>query len=612
MRRFFAGINGLFERNRRLAIGGGAAILCIAALMCDLITARRETGVSIPLFTESVTANPASRAVVAIATSADKGLPSPVPITEGKVTYAQVNAVVRRALDLDTSETNLRKVMKPSDWVIVKLNLVRAPMRDSDGKRRNESFWNGGEGHWGDITDARVVKSVVGYLIEKVGPRRISLVEGATWPTAGKRDRGPQYKNSYDEDGWTVRWEGFDNISLKEMCEEFTRSQNRTVVDYIDLNDDSYRFAPVPGGAFQHENAKFRGGKFGYGALQPGTGKPREGYYMPETMLGPNKLVNIPAMKMNAGGGTLIFKNYVGAFASIPYGDGLGKSQMDRYGFAHGMVDIFSYKPASYAVIAGFWASEKDWPTQTLNLHHNIVIAGGNPVAVEATALRAMGVNPAEVIQTHLARAKGFGSWEEKDITVAGTPVRAVRRNFIKHSVFNGIGFQNYLMNGPWKETDLDRDLLGGEANAHPSDGDITAGKRWWVFKHPFGFPEAYVSLNENVKEDLTNTITYAYLRLASPARQEGTFTFGFDDGARVYLNGKVIFRDNGPHEYAIREIAVPVILEKGENHLLIKLKNRFGNAGFASSIEDSSKTMLYDLEVVVPREKGMAAPVKG
>jgi hypothetical protein len=285
---------------------------------------------------------------------------------------------------------------------------------------------------------------------------------------------------------------------------------------------------------------------------------------------------------------------------------------MDRWGFQHGMVDIFSYKPTVYAVIAGFWASEKDWPSDTRNLHHNIVIAGGNPVAVEATALRAMGVNPAEVIQTHLARAKGFGSWEEKDITVIGAPVRSVRRNFVKHSVFQGIGFQNYLMNGPWKETDLDKDLLGGEAAVHPSDGDTTAGKPWWVFRHPFGFPEAYVSLNENIGEDLTNTVIYAYLRLKSPARQEGTFTFGYDDGTKVYFNGKVIYRDDGPHEYKLREIAVPVVLEKGENHLLIKLKNRFGETGFSSSIEDSSKTMLYDMQVVVPKEKGMAKPEKG
>jgi hypothetical protein len=420
------------ERKKRITYLYAAAGLLLAFAAADILTAHRENTGS---FVTAVDAKTVSKSVVTIVTSMDKVLPLPEPLDAENVTYAQVDAAVRRALDLDTSETNLRKVIKPSDWVIVKINMVCAPIGDSLGARRNETFWRDGIEHWGDVTDARVVKSVVNYMVEKIKPKRITIVEGSgTWAARGKRGQGPQYERySYDEDGWNVRWRGFDNICYREMCEEFTHSQTRTKVDYVDLNEDAYCFVPVPGGAFQRTEVKSRNGKrFGRDSFIPGTGKLREGYYMPETMLGPNKLVNIPAMKMNAGGGTLVFKNYVGAFSSVPYGDGMAKSQMDRYGFAHGMVDIFSYKPTNYAVIAGFWASEKDWPTHTLNLHHNIVIAGGNPVAVEATALRAMGVNPAEVVWTHLARAKGFGSWEEKDITVVGTPVRAVRRNFIK------------------------------------------------------------------------------------------------------------------------------------------------------------------------------------
>ena len=46
--------------------------------------------------------------------------------------------------------------------------------------------------------------------------------------------------------------------------------------------------------------------------------------------------------------------------------------------------------------------------------------------------------------------------------------------------------------------------------------------------------------------------------------------------------------------------------LDKGDNHLLIKLKNRMGEAGFAATIEDDSATMLYDLEIAVPKDRGM------
>ncbi|MBN1292117.1 MAG: DUF362 domain-containing protein [Candidatus Latescibacteria bacterium] len=598
------------RKNKNKVIAAVCVLILFAVVLDVFITRRNTSFLSLPA-TDSFAARSEDKAIVAISTSEDKELAAPVPLDAEKLTYDQIDAVVRRALDLDTSKTGLVNVIKPEDWVIVKLNMVHAPVRDADGKRQNANFWRHDFEHWGDVTDARVVKSVVNYMTENIKPKRITLVEGsATWAVAGKYGKGPQYEQSFEDDGWTVHWREFDNICYKEMCEAFSGAQNHTVVDYIDLNEDEYRFVPVPGGAFQYVDAKFRDGKkFGRLALIPGSGKIREGYYMPETILQADKLVNIPAFKMNSAGGTLLFKNYVGAFASIPFGDGIAKSQMDRFGFAHGMIDIYSYKPTDYGIIAGFWASEKDWPSHTTNLHHNVVIVGGNTLATEATALRVMGVNPYDVIWTYLAEAKGFGRFDEKDISVVGPPVREIRRNFIKHSSYQGIGFQNYLMNGPYKETDLDKDLLGSEATIKPVDGDTTSGKPWWVFKHPFGFPEAYVSLNENLDGDLTNTITYAYLCLESPKIQEGMFTFGFDDGAKVYLNGKVIFSDDGPREYKIREEKIPITLARGENHLLIKLKNRFGDAGFASSIEDDSESRLFDLEVIVPKEQGMALP---
>jgi hypothetical protein len=598
------------SKKRKRVVFGWAVILALAVfVVLDVHVARQESGKSPVAIVNDASAKSATKAVVTIVTSMDKELKNPAPLDAEKVTYEQVNDAVRRALDMDKSETSLPRVIKPTDWVLVKINMVHAPVQDKDGVRKSVSFLNHGFEHWGDVTDARVVKSVIGYMVEKIKPKRITIVEGSgTWAVAGKRGQGPQYdRASFDNDGWTIQWREFDNICYKDLCEQFTKSQNNTVVDYIDLNEDKYKFVPVPGYALQRVDMKKRGDKmFGRDAWIPGTGKLRDGYYMPETMLNADKLVNIPAFKMNSLGGTLIFKNYVGAFSSFPYNNGVAKSQMDQYGIAQGIVDIFSYRPTNYAVIAGFWASEKDWPSWTTNLHHNIVIAGGNPVATEATGLRALGTNPEDVVWTHLAKNKGFGSFDEKDITVVGKQVREVRRNFVKHSAYQGIGFQNYLLNGPYQETDLNKDLLGGEATIKPKDGQTAStGKPWQVFKHAFGFPEAYVCLNETFNADLANTITYAYLCLKSPMKQQGNFMFGFDGGAKVYLNGKVILNNDGPHQYKLREQAIPVVLDKGDNHILIKLKSRFGPAGFASSIEDTSKTRLYDLEVVVPKEQG-------
>ena len=150
-------------------------------------------------------------------------------------------------------------------------------------------------------------------MLDTVKPKRITLVEGSpTWAVAGKFGKAPHYDASYANDGWSVKWREFGNISYREICDEFNEMQSATLVDFIDLNEDTYKFVPVPGGAFQFDGAEFRDrSKYGNFALIPFSGKRREGYFMPETMLNADKLVNIPAMKMNSAGGTLLFKNYL-------------------------------------------------------------------------------------------------------------------------------------------------------------------------------------------------------------------------------------------------------------------------------------------------------------
>ena len=542
---------------------------------------------------------------VVVATSLDKDLTVNYPLDYNKLTTKEVKEIVWHALDMDKSKTNIRNAIDEDDWVLVKLNLVRVPTREKNpdhNRKYYSGFYNPDSlPRWHDETDARVAKAVMEYIVEKIKPRRASFAEN--------RFCGPQY-DRFEKSWATTEWTEFGKIVYQDVCDELNSKQNHTQVDIVCFTNDDFRFEPVPGDAFQYTEQKIRsgGGNYGYFVPIPYSGKKREGYYMPVSMLEADKLVNVPAMKCNIGGGTLGFKNYVGGFSHTGFGTSIG-AQMDQWSFERGMIDVASYRPSDYTVIAGFYASDHDWTSHTMKLHHNVVISGSDPVAVEATTLRIMGFNPADIEAMHLVQAKGMGFWEEENIKIIGSPVRKVRRNFVKHSSWDGIGFQNYLMNGPHKAADLDEDILGGEADIKPKKGKVSAGKKWWVFKHPYAYPEAYVSLNENVEDDLTNTITYAYVCVKSPRVQQGFLEFGFDDGAKVYLNGEQIFHEDGPKKYSIGEYHIPITLKKGKNHLLIKLKNRYGLAGFQSSLEDSSGTMFYDMEIIIPKEKGMVSP---
>ena len=60
----------------------------------------------------------------------------------------------------------------------------------------------------------------------------------------------------------------------------------------------------------------------------------------------------------------------------------------------------------------------------------NLVIAGTDPVAVDAVGAAVMGINPTEVEHLVLAEKKGLGTCNLEDITLLGEPIEKVRRKF--------------------------------------------------------------------------------------------------------------------------------------------------------------------------------------
>lgn len=58
-----------------------------------------------------------------MAASIDRELAETAPI-DADLSFAQVDAIVRRALDLDQSGRSIRDVIEPEDWVLIKVNSV--------------------------------------------------------------------------------------------------------------------------------------------------------------------------------------------------------------------------------------------------------------------------------------------------------------------------------------------------------------------------------------------------------------------------------------------------------------------------------------------------------
>ena len=60
----------------------------------------------------------------------------------------------------------------------------------------------------------------------------------------------------------------------------------------------------------------------------------------------------------------------------------------------------------------------------------NLVIAGTDPVAVDAVGAAVMGISPSDVKHLRLAEKAGLGTCTLENITVLGEPVERVRKKF--------------------------------------------------------------------------------------------------------------------------------------------------------------------------------------
>lgn len=538
------------------------------------------------------------RPTVAVAASTDETPSAPL---DANLSYEQVDAIVRRALDLDQSGSSIRDVIDPDDWVLLKVNIV------TNRGNRSSAYYTDGIEHPGQITDLRVVKSVINYLIEHVGPRRITIAEGGA---ESPRKGAPGFPTNGTDDGWSITYEEFDNLSYMKILDEFAVLDIATRVDSTDLNYAPYRREPVPGGPIQRlgvERLTYAGAQFGY--HREGTGTfPDEGFFMPEPILDADKVISIAAMKTTIYGTTLGIKNYVGTLASGAYGDGTSKRQHYRNNPEHGYVDLFSYNPAAYTIIEGFWGTEGDGPQSGQNVQHNVVVAGSDPVATESIANVAMGFNPLDLEALYLAAAKGFGTLDREKITVVGNAPESVQYHFAKsrggsrQGFFYGRGIRRWLVNGPFEGADLDAPYLQDEAQLNPQEEEVTG---WQKVEH-LGYSAEVLDLGA-VNGTASNASNYAFTLVHSAETQPGFLWIGYDERLRVWLNGEIVYENPARRSFALADQKIPVQLQRGENRLLFKLGNVSGPSWLAAHLVDEDGDRLPDIRFALPGERATA-----
>jgi len=222
----------------------------------------------------------------------------------------------------------------------------------------------------GVTTDSRVVEGIVKFLREHNNGEEIIIGEGS---------------------GFADTFQAFKVAGVDEVAEKYG-------VKLVDLNKDE--FVEV----YPRNPLSLKKVRIAKTALE-------------------STIISVPKLKPHRiATVTLSLKNMMGALAS--------KGTMHAgLSLNENIVDLASIVKPSLSVIDGVIAGEGHENSGN-PIEMNLVIAGTDPVAVDAVGAAVMGISPTDVKHLVLAERKGLGTCNLERITVLGEPVEKVKRKF--------------------------------------------------------------------------------------------------------------------------------------------------------------------------------------
>jgi uncharacterized protein (DUF362 family) len=133
----------------------------------------------------------------------------------------------------------------------------------------------------------------------------------------------------------------------------------------------------------------------------------------------------ISAAKMKTHMATKVTLGMKNMFGLLP--DKL-KMKYHAKGISKVIVDINTVIKPNLTVIDGFVAMEGKGPVDGSPVKMDLIIAGKDPVATDATGARVMGIDPYEISHIRTAHQKGLGNVD--DIDIVGSQIDDVKRVF--------------------------------------------------------------------------------------------------------------------------------------------------------------------------------------
>jgi len=281
----------------------------------------------------------------------------------------EIETLVRDAVDIAGGWP-----VKTGDVVLIKPNLVVSIFVLLYHQRTTEDFQ-------ACLTDPRIVR-VLALMASESGAKRIIVGEG---PAAG--------------DGWA----GFMQSGYLAMVEEL--KARGVPVELIDFTNEPYTWVKS-GGLANPE------------------------YAVPRVVTEVNRIISVPALKNHSKAGvTLSLKNVAaGLMSGRAYG-------FYKFGCPHEAIpawisDVASMFKIDYAVVDGIWGMEGNGPISGEPVPMDLIVAGADPVAVDAVCTTIMGFDPRNIGHITEAARNGLGVADLDKILVEGDPIASVARPF--------------------------------------------------------------------------------------------------------------------------------------------------------------------------------------
>ena len=159
--------------------------------------------------------------------------------------------------------------------------------------------------------------------------------------------------------------------------------------------------------------------------------------YLPKTALGVDFLVSMPKLKTHHWAGvTLSLKNMFGIVPGSCYG--WPKNVLHWAGIDRAILDVNAAARPDFAIVDGIVGMEGNGPIQGTPKASGVLVFGSDPVAVDATCCRVMGLMPERV--KHLAQAGTLlGHVKGDKIQQLGETIASVRTSFAVLPAFQAL-----------------------------------------------------------------------------------------------------------------------------------------------------------------------------